>query len=285
MGLKIILAKTAGFCFGVKRAVEMAFKHQNTLNTYTLGPIIHNDTVINHLIQKGISPIDNLENKTVNTLIIRSHGVKPEIYEEAKSKDIQLVDATCPYVKKIHRLVQEHYTKGHRIVIVGDKTHPEVEGINGWAHNDCIIIKDVVELEALNLTQSSTKYLIVAQTTYKKESVEQVVKWFDAKNYAYQYINTICNATKERQQEAVDIAKQAECMLVIGSHYSSNTLKLYEISKAYCANSHCIADADELTREMVENCENIGITAGASTPASVIDAVTQKLLKMNQQEA
>ena len=283
--MNIILAKTAGFCFGVKRAVEMTYKHQNMQNTYTFGPIIHNDTVINNLRENGISPIENLEDEAINTLIIRSHGVIPKVYERAKEKGIQIVDATCPYVKKIHRLVEEYFTKGYKIIIVGNKVHPEVEGINGWGHDECIIVKDAQELKTLKLPQLDTKYLLVAQTTYKKEVVEAAMRYLEDEGFDYKYSNTICNATKERQEEAVEIAEQVECMLVIGSGYSSNTLKLYEICKVHCKESYCIADASELTSEMVKDKLNIGITAGASTPATVIDEVIQKLLNKDLGEA
>ncbi|WP_069997623.1 4-hydroxy-3-methylbut-2-enyl diphosphate reductase [Cellulosilyticum sp. I15G10I2] len=279
--MNIILAKTAGFCFGVKRAVDMAYKYQNTLNTYTFGPIIHNDVVINNLIEKGISPINQLEDKEVDTLIIRSHGVTPKVYQSAKEKNITLVDATCPYVKKIHRLVEEYFLKGYEIIIIGNKTHPEVEGINGWAHNKCFIVKDLADLIDLNLNKKVSKYLLVAQTTYKKEVVTPIIQYLEAEGYQHKYINTICNATKARQEEAVNIAQKAECMLVIGSPYSSNTLKLYEICKQYCEDSYCIAQAHELTHEMIYNCNVVGITAGASTPASVIEEVIQKLHQMN----
>ncbi len=279
--MNIILAKTAGFCFGVKRAVDMAYQYQNTLNTYTFGPIIHNDTVINNLIEKGIQPIDQLEDKEINTLIIRSHGVTPQVYQTAKSKDIKIVDATCPYVKKIHRLVEEYFHKSYKIIIIGNKMHPEVEGINGWAHHECLIVKDLEELKLLNLEKKDTQYLLVAQTTYKKEVVEEVVLYLKNEGYHYKYINTICNATKERQEEAVEIAQKVECMFVIGSSYSSNTLKLYEVCKQYCKESYCIAQADELNLETIKSYSTIGITAGASTPSSIIEEVIQKLLRMN----
>lgn len=283
--MTIILAKTAGFCFGVQRAVDMAYKQQGSPDTYTFGPIIHNDVVIHNLIEKGISPVDHLEDREINKLIIRSHGVVPEIYQTAQNKGIQVIDATCPYVKKIHKLVQEYFNKGYKIIIVGNKIHPEVEGINGWAHHECIIVKDVEELKALKLCQNGTKYLVVAQTTYKKDVVEQITQYLKTNGYPYDYKNTICNATKERQDEAVTIAKAAECMLVIGSHYSSNTLKLHEICMVYCKESYCIADARELTNEMIKDYTTIGITAGASTPSSVIDEVIHKLHKMSTQGA
>ena len=279
--MNIILAKTAGFCFGVKRAVDMAYKYEHTYGTYTFGPIIHNDAVINQLKEKGIHPVESIENEEIHTLIIRSHGVVPKIYEEAGKKQIQIVDATCPYVKKIHRLARQYFEKGYQIIIVGNKVHPEVEGINGWVNNEGIIVKDVEELKQLPLSKEEAKYLLVAQTTYKKDIVNEVKDYLEKEGYDFKYINTICNATKERQEEAVEIAKRADCMLIIGSPYSSNTLKLYEICKSHCDKSYCIAEAEELTEEMIMGCAEMGITAGASTPDFVIDEVIKRLLNRN----
>lgn len=275
--MKIILAETAGFCFGVKRAVDMAYKHENTTGTYTFGPIIHNEVVINELIEKGIHPIEEIKDEPVERLIIRSHGVSPTIYEQGEKKGAQIVDATCPYVKKIHNIVQKYSQNNYHIIIVGNENHPEIQGINGWAENKCVIIKDVEALKSLGLRKEAGRYLVVSQTTYKKEVVDEIVSYLKEQNYDFEYINTICNATKERQEEALSIAKKVDCMLVLGSQKSSNTLKLYEISRDNCQKSYCISGAEELTPNMIEGCQAIGITAGASTPHSVIQAVLQKL--------
>lgn len=269
--MEIIIAKTAGFCFGVKRAVEMAFNHQDESNTYTYGPIIHNEVVTQALEEKGVYAIDTIEGHNVKKLIIRSHGVSPEIYEQSKAQGIEIVDATCPYVKKIHRYVEKYDAMGYTIIIAGNASHPEIQGINGWAHGKCLIAKDVEELKQMTLNQG--KYLLVAQTTYKKEIVDTMRAYLDTLQIEVEYINTICNATKERQEEAVELASQVDCMLVLGSPSSANTKKLYEISKAHCERSYCVSGASQLEKEMFQSCKRIGITAGASTPKSVIEGV------------
>lgn len=278
--MEIIIAQTAGFCFGVKRAVDMAFSYENEESTYTYGPIIHNEVVTGALEKKGIYAIDTIKDKDVKKLIIRSHGVSPEIYEESKSRDIDIVDATCPYVKKIHRHVEKYYEAGYHILIAGNSAHPEIQGINGWAHNQCIIAKDVEELKQMILPEG--KYLFVAQTTYKKEVVDTMKEYLNKKGVSFEYINTICNATKERQEEAVTLAAQVDCMLILGSPKSANTKKLHEISEKHCKRSYCVQGAAELNEEMFRECERIGITAGASTPSSVIEEVITYIRKIEK---
>lgn len=278
--MEIIIAQTAGFCFGVKRAVDMAFSYENEKSTYTYGPIIHNEVVTGALEQKGIYAIDTIEDKDVKKLIIRSHGVSPEIYEESKARDIDIVDATCPYVKKIHRYVEKYYAQGYHILIAGNSAHPEIQGINGWAHNECMIAKDVEELKQMTLPEG--KYLLVAQTTYKKEVVDAMIEYLTEKGISFEYINTICNATKERQEEAVTLAAQVDCMLILGSPKSANTKKLHEISEQHCKRSYCVQGATELNEEMFRDCERIGITAGASTPNSVIEEVIAYIRKIEE---
>ncbi|MBU3804275.1 MAG: 4-hydroxy-3-methylbut-2-enyl diphosphate reductase [Candidatus Cellulosilyticum pullistercoris] len=269
--MEIIIAQTAGFCFGVKRAVDMAFSQEDEVSTYTYGPIIHNEVVTGSLEEKGIYAIDDIEGRDIKKLIIRSHGVSPEIYEKSKARNIDIVDATCPYVKKIHRYVEKYHAEGYHILVAGNSAHPEIQGINGWAQNKCIIAKDVDELKEMNLPEG--KYLFVAQTTYKKEVVDAMKDYLTEKGISFEYINTICNATKERQEEAVILAGQVDCMLVLGSPKSANTKKLYEISEKHCKRSYCVQGAAELSEEMFKDCKRIGITAGASTPNSVIEDV------------
>ncbi|PHV71166.1 4-hydroxy-3-methylbut-2-enyl diphosphate reductase [Sporanaerobium hydrogeniformans] len=279
--MEIRLAKKAGFCFGVKRAVDLAFESKQIEGTYTFGPIIHNDRVIAELKEQGVNPIDTLEGQDLKRLIIRSHGVAPTVYELAKKQDIDIVDATCPYVKKIHKLVQEHSQKGYAILIIGDCDHPEIQGISGWATAGCFIVKDKMACEMQNLPKKERTYLVVAQTTYKKEVVQEVVDYLKEQGYHFKFINTICNATKERQDEAAQMAQEVDAMLIIGSNFSSNTHKLYEVCQIYCKKSYCIAEASELDKSLLEGCERIGITAGASTPHSVIEEVIAKLKQLN----
>lgn len=275
--MKIKVAKTAGFCFGVERAVRLAFDITSDKPTYTFGPIIHNDAVVNKLkVEKGIMPTDKLERGHMDTLIIRSHGVAPDIYKDAETKGIRVVDATCPYVKKIHKLVDKYYQRGYKIILVGNKDHPEIIGINGWAENSCVILKNVEELKQLELTKDE-KYFIVSQTTYKKGIVDEIIDYLKQLEYTFEYVNTICNATKERQDEAVELAKEVNCMLVIGSAYSSNTQKLFEICKQACEKTYCIEDASKIDVRWFEGCTCIGITAGASTPSYSIEEVIKTL--------
>lgn len=276
--MKIIIAETAGFCFGVKRAVDMAFANEHEANTYTYGPIIHNEVVTGALEQKGIYAINEIEGHEVNRLIIRSHGVSPEVYEQGEKQNIEIVDATCPYVKKIHRYVEKYSANGYHILIAGNANHPEIQGINGWGQGKCFIAKDVEALKEMTLPEG--KFLFVAQTTYKKEVVDQMRDYLAEKGVEVEYINTICNATKERQEEAVTLAEQVDCMLVLGSPSSSNTGKLYEISKAHCHNTYCVTGASQLQKEMFKGCQTVGITAGASTPQSVIDEVIAYINKI-----
>ncbi|MGL4798125.1 MAG: 4-hydroxy-3-methylbut-2-enyl diphosphate reductase [Cellulosilyticaceae bacterium] len=278
---EIIVAQTAGFCFGVKRAVNLAFDTDVTKQTYTLGPIIHNDSIIERLATKGIVSIDSIDDKAMDTLIIRAHGVPRTIYDQAKTKGIQLIDATCPYVRKIHKLVKSYDEKGYGIIVIGDANHPEIIGINGWAQDKCFIVKDKEDLMAQALPKDK-QYLIVSQTTYKKEVVEKVVTFLEEEDYQITYIPTICSATKERQEEAQAIAKEVDAMIVIGSAFSSNTQKLYEICKNHCEQTACILDDEALSAEMVAGASKIGITAGASTPQDIIEKVIEKVVQIAQ---
>jgi len=278
--LEIRIAKTAGFCFGVKRAVDMAFSNVKEANTYTYGPIIHNEVITGALEKDGVYAIDDIEGREVNKLIIRSHGVSPEIYEKSEERGINIVDATCPYVKKIHNYVEKYHTNGYYIIVAGNENHPEIQGINGWAHNKCYIAKDVESLKAIHLPKG--KYLLVAQTTYKKEVVDAMKVYLEEQGIEFEYINTICNATKERQEEVVQLAQQTDCMLILGSPKSANTKELFEISKKHCSNSYCVQGAVELKDEMFTGCNCVGITAGASTPQSVIEEVITYINKLEQ---
>lgn len=278
--MEIKVAKTAGFCFGVKRAVDMAFSNADKQSVYTYGPIIHNEFVTNELKEKGVDVIDTLENQDVKTLIIRSHGVSPDVYKWSEERNAEVIDATCPYVKKIHRLVAKYSDRGYHIIIAGDAKHPEIQGIKGWATDNCSIVKNVSELEQENLTKDK-KYLLVAQTTYKKELVDEMINYLEKENFNFEFSNTICNATKERQDEVRNLALEVDCMLVLGSPNSANTKKLYEISKDYCPKSYCIQSEKDLEKEMLLGCQSVGITAGASTPQNIIDQVIEKINKFD----
>ncbi|MEG0711603.1 MAG: 4-hydroxy-3-methylbut-2-enyl diphosphate reductase, partial [Niameybacter sp.] len=224
----------------------------------------------------GIESIEHMDHVPMDQLIIRAHGVPEEVYQEAYEKSVHVIDATCPYVTKIHKLVSRHEKEGFNIILIGDANHPEIIGINGWTKKGCIILKNKSELDFSQLSQDA-RYFIVSQTTYKKAVVDEIVEALEQAGYNIKFMNTICSATSERQNEAREMASQVEAMVVIGSRHSSNTQKLYEICGSLCPKTYCIDDASMLKEEDFEGIEKVGVTAGASTPADVIDEVLTKL--------
>ena len=275
--MEVIVAKTAGFCFGVERAVNQVYdqiKHGSG-PIYTLGPIIHNEGVVRDLEEKGVKVL-NSENEisalTEGTVIIRSHGVGKHIYDMLKAQGVQIVDATCPFVKKIHRIVQEQNLQGRRVIIIGDETHPEVEGIKGWSEVRTMVVKNEEQMEKLP-SFTGEKLCIVSQTTFNYNKFKDLVEKFEKKGYDILVLNTICNATQERQVEAERIASQVDAMIVIGGKNSSNTRKLYEICQKECKDTYYIQTLDDLNPESVNSVRSVGITAGASTPKKIIEEV------------
>ena len=273
--MEIKLAKTAGFCFGVKRAVDTVYEQIDQGNVYTYGPIIHNEEVVKDLESKDVHIIGSeqeLNELEEGKIVIRSHGVERKIYDIIKQKSLELVDATCPFVKKIHNIVDKDSAKGKQIIIIGNKNHPEVMGIVGWCNHPPIVLES--EEEARNLTISEKKDIsLVAQTTFNHKKFNKVVEIFKEKGYNITVYNTICNATEERQKEAASIAKQVDAMIVIGGMNSSNTQKLYDISKKECANTYYIQTLVDLDLAAFESVGRVGITAGASTPNQIIKEV------------
>lgn len=273
--MDVVLAKTAGFCFGVKRAVDTVYEQAEKGNVYTYGPIIHNEEVVKDLEEKGVRILADeqaLKDLESGTVVIRSHGVERSIYELIKEKGLELVDATCPFVKKIHNIVDKDSASGKQIIIIGDKNHPEVMGIVGWCNQAPIVLES--EEEAENLSFSDDKEIsLVSQTTFNHKKFNKVVEIFKEKGYNITVYNTICNATEERQREAASIAKQVDAMIVIGGKNSSNTQKLFDISKKECANTYYIQTLVDLDLAAFESVGRVGITAGASTPNQIIKEV------------
>ena len=279
--MEIILAKSAGFCFGVQRAVDMAYEQAGHREVYTFGPIIHNEEVIEDLKSKGVNIIedlDELEGKSDCTVVIRSHGVEKRVYEELEKKGIHIVDATCPFVKKIHKIVEKHSEQGERIIIIGNPDHPEVQGIRGWAKSPVSVIRNAEEAESFSCP-ADQKICIVAQTTFNYNKFKELVEIISKKGYNIIIRNTICNATEERQTEAREIAKRVDAMIVIGGSSSSNTRKLYEICKKECYDTFYIQTINDLDLESLGRAECIGITAGASTPNNIIEEVCTNVRK------
>nr|WP_296265507.1 bifunctional 4-hydroxy-3-methylbut-2-enyl diphosphate reductase/30S ribosomal protein S1 [uncultured Merdimonas sp.] len=277
--MKVELAKTAGFCFGVKRAVDTVYE-QVSLHPeeqiYTYGPIIHNAEVVRDLEQKGVKVIsreEELDQLEKGIVIIRSHGVSREVYDRLEKRGLTCVDATCPFVKKIHRIAEEESGKGAVIVIIGNEEHPEVQGIRGWAGRDAVVVQTAQDAEAFSLEDENRRICIVSQTTFNYNKFKDLVEIIRKKEYDIIVLNTICNATKERQEEAARIAERVEAMIVIGDKRSSNTQKLFEICRNACENTYYIQTLDDLDMNQLRSVETVGITAGASTPNKIIEEV------------
>ena len=282
--MKVVTAKTAGFCFGVQRAVDKVYEliSQNVAPIYTLGPIIHNEGVVEDLEKKGVQVIqeDQLETIQEGTVVIRSHGVPKEIYEVIEEKGLECVDATCPFVRKIHKIVERESKAGRHIIIVGNDTHPEVEGIKGWCEGPVTVISSHEEAENLAFPEGE-KLCVVSQTTFNYNKFQELVEILRKKSYdnnvlnILNILNTICNATEERQKEAKAIAGEVDTMLVVGGRHSSNTQKLFEICKKECGNTYYIQTPVDLDSEMFQCSSYVGITAGASTPNKIIEEVQE----------
>ena len=275
--MEVKVAKTAGFCFGVKRAVELVEKQvQAGKKVYTYGPIIHNEEVIQELAKKGVKIVSNREewnNVAHGTLIIRSHGVSKAEYEDMLVSGHEILDATCPFVKKIHKIVQRESKNGRHIIIIGSKEHPEVQGIVGWCEGPVTVIETAEMAEELDIN-SSEKLCIVAQTTFNSKKFQDLVEIIEKKRYDIIVLSTICSATEERQRETRLLAQESEAMVVIGGLHSSNTRKLYEISKQQCVNTYFIQKLSDLDLNLFKSSfRSVGITAGASTPNNIIEEV------------
>ena len=275
---QVTTAKSAGFCFGVKRAVDTVYEQieKNPGRIYTYGPIIHNEEVVKDLADKGVTVIsqeDDLSACEKGTVVIRSHGVAKECYDRLEHAGFRIVDATCPFVLKIHRYVAEYSQKGYHIVIIGNAAHPEVEGIRGWCSpNSTTVIKNEDEANKFSL-KNAKNVCIVSQTTFNYNKFKDLVEIIKEKGYDIIVLNTICNATEVRQKEAAELAKSVQAMIVIGGKSSSNTQKLFEICKKECENTYYIQTLGDLDLKELQAIDNVGITAGASTPNNIIEEV------------
>ena len=277
--MNVELAKTAGFCFGVKRAVDTVYQQIEQYRgekIFTYGPIIHNEEVIKDLRSHGVEVLNDeeeLKTADADVVVIRSHGVAKYIYDIMEERGITCVDATCPFVKKIHKIVAEKSAEGSYIVIVGNGEHPEVQGIRGWAGEQVTVVQTQEDAERFELPDKDQKVCIVAQTTFNYNKFKELVEIISKKRYDIVVLNTICNATKERQTEARQIAARVDAMVVIGDKRSSNTQKLFEICKEEFLNTYYIQTLDDLDINQLRSVESVGITAGASTPNKIIEEV------------
>lgn len=282
--MEVRLAKSAGFCFGVKRAVDQVYEQTGTgKKIYTYGPIIHNEEVVKDLEQKGVTVLeeDKLDSLKEGTVIIRSHGVERAVCDKITNQGLECVDATCPFVKRIHLVVEKESKAGKQIVIVGSKSHAEVIGIMGWSVTPVVVIESELDAEQISLPFEQ-EICLVSQTTYNYNKFDKIVEILTNKGYRLHVVNTICNATQERQTEARELAGEADVMIVIGGLQSSNSRKLYEICAKECEHTYFIQTLADLQLEVPSAAKLIGITAGASTPDHIIDEVYQYIVNINK---
>ena len=286
--MEIKVAKNAGFCFGVKRAVELVNKLSSEGKpVYTYGEIIHNENVVKELESKGVqvvNDLDKLRNLKKGTLVIRSHGIPKADYDKLSKLGVEYEDATCPFVTKIHKLARQYSEdSNNKIVIIGSKHHPEVIGIRGWCLTEPVIFENIDEVESYS-ENSDKKHIILAQTTFNLNKFQDIVEIFKKKRYYSIVLNTICNATSTRQTETEQLAKEADAMIVVGGKHSSNTQKLYNICIKNCVDTYYIQTPDDLDIGKLRLFRCVGITAGASTPNNIIEEVRTRMAEMSFEE-
>ncbi|OGU18186.1 MAG: 4-hydroxy-3-methylbut-2-enyl diphosphate reductase [Geobacteraceae bacterium GWC2_53_11] len=280
--MKVILAKQAGFCFGVKRATQMAFEAAGKdQKTFTLGPIIHSPQVVGKLEELGIHALNSLDGLDCGTIIIRSHGVECKDIDEAQRKELTIVDATCPFVKKAQEHVKSLSESGYSVIVVGDADHPEVQGIVSYAGEKVFVVASGEEAKKL---PKMSRIGIVAQTTQSFETLKSVVTECLLRGGEIRVYNTICDATAVRQEEAKALAGQVDCMLVIGGFNSANTRRLLEVCTEIQPHTYHIETAAEINPDWFAGVEKVGVTAGASTPKWIIDEVMNKIEEMNKSD-
>ncbi len=290
--MEIRLVAGAGFCFGVKRAVDTVYEQLQTGKTiYTYGPIVHNEEVVKELAELGVRVIENrqelerlpdlrsLADPRAGTVIIRAHGVPREVQQCMEQKGWEVIDATCPFVKRIHRTVEKKSGQGDHILVVGNPDHPEIQGIVGWCNGPVDVIETVEEAEKY-VPPEGKKLTVVAQTTFNYNKFQTIVEILKKKGYNVSIVNTICNATEDRQRDTREVAANADAMIVIGGKHSSNAAKLYEICREVCDNTYFIQTLDDLCLELPKTARLVGITAGASTPNKLIEEV-QNYVRIN----
>lgn len=272
--MEITIAKTAGYCYGVSRCIDITNNELTKGNLYTFGNIIHNKNVVNNLKQKGASVINSVDDMDVDnqTVIVRSHGLPRNTIEELCNRNANIIDATCPFVKKIHDIVSEESNNGKKILVVGNINHPEVIGIVGWINGDYEVITEFKPDSKLKF-DIDDEIVVVVQTTFNKNKFAEIVENIVKKGYHINVCDTICLASKNRQEEADFISKNVDIMLVIGDKLSSNTRKLFEICSTNCINTYLVEDCRDIDKTWFDNTNKVGITAGASTPSYIIEEV------------
>ena len=271
----ISIDSNSGFCFGVTSAIRTAEEQLKQGDLYCLGDIVHNGQEVARLEMLGLSTIDYDDLRTLpphSRVLLRAHGEPPSTYWIAQQRGIEIIDATCPFVRKIHDIVEKRSREGYHIVIIGSPIHPEVQGIKGWVDGTCSIIENAEDIEKLRPYRERPIW-IVSQTTFNHNKFKELVEIMEKMGYHVVVTNTICSATKERQTEALELARTSDTMIVIGGKHSSNTQKLYDICLSQCKNTYHIQTLDDLVTVNIQSDSCVGITAGASTPNTIIQEV------------
>lgn len=269
--LRIEVASHAGVCYGVERALKLAAHAAESArgSVTTLGPLIHNPIVVRDLESAGVKGAQTVDEVESGTLIIRAHGVVPQVIDQARAKGLEVLDATCPYVKKVHMAAEKLVREGYQLIVVGESGHPEVEGILGHAGDAAHVISTPRDLDGVDLAR---KVGVVVQTTQTPANLAAIVSALALRTMDLRVVNTICSATQERQDSAAELASRADVMIIIGGKNSGNTRRLAEICMDRCPRTHHIEDSSEIQRTWFEGVALVGITAGASTPGAHIDA-------------
>jgi 4-hydroxy-3-methylbut-2-enyl diphosphate reductase len=279
--MKVKLAKNSGFCFGVRRAVNMALKEleaENTKGIYSIGHIIHNRDVVDDLSRKGLKVIENLKDVDEGTLIIRCHGLAASVISEAKNKGLKLIDTTCPYVFSSHRIVNSLLKEGCHIIVVGDKNHPEIQAL--CDADDITVVDENTDFDLVSI--KSKKVGFIAQTTLPFNFYKKTIRAFLKKGFVeLRIFNTICNDTKKRQLSAKRLAKSVDCILVVGGRFSANSKRLYQICKKINPRAYHIENSSELDESWFLKEDSVGIVSGASTPDYIIKQVADSLRNIN----
>lgn len=277
----IEIAAHAGTCYGVQRALDMALAAASqageTATVHTLGPLIHNPIVVRELAEAGVGLAETLDDAASGTVIIRAHGVVPQVIDAARERGLDVIDATCPYVKKVHVAAERLVREGYRVIVVGEPGHPEVEGILGHAGDDAQVVSCAADADALPL---KGKVGLVVQTTQTAQNLAEVVAAITPRVQELRVINTICAATSERQQAAAALAARCDCMVVVGGKNSGNTRRLAQICTDVCERTHHIEEASEIEAAWFVNVRHIGITAGASTPQEHIERAVERIKEL-----
>jgi 4-hydroxy-3-methylbut-2-enyl diphosphate reductase len=278
--LVVTVIKEAGFCFGVKRATQLAFEAAANKKgrVFTMGPLIHNPQVVAELAQAGVDVVSDLSQVEQGTLIVRSHGLHPQILKQAQQKGLNIVDATCPFVKKVQNYAAALRDEGYQVVIIGDEDHPEVQGIKGYCGNDILVLGNKTDIDNLNLGK---KLGVVAQTTQSVTNFSEIISRLVEQAGEIKIYNTICKATYIRQKATLELARQVELMIVVGGRNSANTNRLVELCRQINTPTHLVEVADEIDPFWLKGKQTVGISAGASTPQEIISHVLERLKALN----